>query len=825
VVTANTANSKADQAIAAVSNSINYQLKANVAAIPASPANDTYIEIQDSTGLESFTPLAGMPAGFVGDSGLSVRLRYTTAGTTWNWLNYYANNSDSRYLKLTGGTLTGQIKADDSTSAATPGYAFDGDPNTGIGRPGVDELALITGGTARLTIDSSGSVSVAGALTKGGNNVVTVGDTGTVTSAMVADGTLVNADINASAAIAGTKISPDFGSQNTTTTGTSTAASFIPSSSTAPSNGVYLPSANNVAISTNGTGALFIDSSGNVGVGAAPDGKLSILGANSNTPRLRIQHPSNDKDAAISAYFDGGGTYLLTGSNHYLSSTGSNAKFDATSGSSAWYLDGSGLGIFYNSSGSGSIAERLRIRADGTFEIKGGGTAGTSPAVSVNPSASANSLVIDSSGRVGLGTSSPGYLLDVNGAIRTGGSNLDGTLNFRTAAGANEAGWLSVGAFNWALGTDFAISAGSGRSLLLGSNNARAITIDTSQRVGIGTTSPNRQLEVATAGTAYIRAADTTNSVNMEMLAASSGGWIGTQTNHSLNFQTNNTERARIDTSGRLLVGTSDGSGSVARLIVQGASNSSPVTQFQIAYNGNANSGFAANGTLGEIRFTDQASNSNLFAVIKAETDGVTGTNDYPGRLTFSTTADGASSPTERMRITNNGLTYQYSTSAGYACSISAAAGTTQEIFIGQHSSTGISTGTTSYKVFSNGNVQNTNNSYTALSDIKLKENIVDAGSQWADIKALRVRNYNLKEGQTHRQIGLVAQEVEPISPGLVYESPDRDAEGNDLGTNTKAVQYSVLYMKAVKALQEAMERIEQLETEMAEVKAQLQAS
>ena len=107
--TANTANSKADQAIAAVSNSINFQLKANVAAIPATPANDTYIEVQNSTGLESFTPLAGMPAGFVGDSGLSVRLRYTTAGSTWNWLNYYANNSETRYLKLTGGTLTGNI--------------------------------------------------------------------------------------------------------------------------------------------------------------------------------------------------------------------------------------------------------------------------------------------------------------------------------------------------------------------------------------------------------------------------------------------------------------------------------------------------------------------------------------------------------------------------------------------------------------------------------------------------------------------------------------------------------------------------------------------
>jgi hypothetical protein len=54
---------------------------------------------------------------------------------------------------------------------------------------------------------------------------------------------------------------------------------------------------------------------------------------------------------------------------------------------------------------------------------------------------------------------------------------------------------------------------------------------------------------------------------------------------------------------------------------------------------------------------------------------------------------------------------------------------------------------------------QNTNNSYGAISDLKLKENIVDASSQWDDLKALQVRNYNFKEGQTHTQIGLVAQE------------------------------------------------------------------
>jgi len=118
--------------------------------------------------------------------------------------------------------------------------------------------------------------------------------------------------------------------------------------------------------------------------------------------------------------------------------------------------------------------------------------------------------------------------------------------------------------------------------------------------------------------------------------------------------------------------------------------------------------------------------------------------------------------------------------------------------------------------VYANGNVANTNNSYGAISDIKLKENIVDAKSQWNDLKALQVRNYNLKEGQTHTQIGLIAQEVELVSPGLVNESPDLDKDGVELGTVTKRVNYSVLYMKAVKALQEAMERIETLEAKVA---------
>jgi hypothetical protein len=190
-----------------------------------------------------------------------------------------------------------------------------------------------------------------------------------------------------------------------------------------------------------------------------------------------------------------------------------------------------------------------------------------------------------------------------------------------------------------------------------------------------------------------------------------------------------------------------------------------------------------------------------------------------PGRLVFSVTADGASSPTERLRISPKGRLSMVSTDgAANVFATTKAAGATDTLFVGKHSSSGsIDNGTDCFVIRSNGNVENTNNSYGAISDIKLKENIVDATSQWNDLKDLRVVNYNFKEGQTHTQIGLIAQEVELVSPGLVSESPDRDEDGNDLGTVTKSVNYSVLYMKAVKALQEAMERIETLEQRLSD--------
>ena len=751
VTTANSAVTTANAAAAAVANAVLYTTVANVAAIPGSPSNNDAVEVTDSTGIESFTPLSGLPGGFVGSSGLAVRLIYQTTGATWTWIQYFPNDPENRYLTLSGGTLTGQLRGDDSTSAATPGFAFDGDANTGMGRPGADELALITGGTARLTIDSTGNVAVGGALTTGGSNVVTVGDTGTVTSAMIADGTIVNADVSASAAIAGTKVSPDFGSQNVTTTGTVTGASLSPTSSTVPSNGVYLPAANSVAISTNGTGRLTITAGGDVNI----DGAQVYYNKTSTSFGVGTESPEAKFEVRGSA---GSGAAVFTG------------------------VSGRGLLISNTTVGVSSAGSVLNARGAGNGTL-------------ILQTDSNERLRIDSSGRVGIGTTSPRSLLSF-GVADTSGTNginfYDNGGNYRTGIGGavnylrfyapSDSGTIQFGTLSTANGSTF----------------NEAARIDSSGRLLIGTSS---------ARSNFFRPFSATAAVQVE----------GT----SFNLSTFSAVRNSNDSGpSYFILGKSRGTANASNTIVQSGDSIGAIS-FQGTDGGD---------------FTEAAR-------ITAEVDGTPGTADMPGRLVFLTTADGSASPTERMRITRegylkyaNGGSYRltgthneitsnndsqalvcYNNSNSFNSDLLAAVATRNTTnntfsFFGCYNDTAAAY---RFRVADSGNCTNTNNSYTGISDIKLKENIVDANSQWQDIQALQVRNYNFKEetGQpTHRQIGLISQEVELVSPGLVAESPDRDAEGNDLGTVTKSVNYSVLYMKAVKALQEAMERIETLE-------------
>ena len=300
----------------------------------------------------------------------------------------------------------------------------------------------------------------------------------------------------------------------------------------------------------------------------------------------------------------------------------------------------------------------------------------------------------------------------------------------------------------------------------------------------------------ATAGeAAYVKAYAATNTGSSELR-------FGT------GAQNGATEAMRIDSSGNLSLNSN---GSIASL--------DGVSGMQIGNSTASSSGLALetldrgylmyiNGS--SLRFWDSTDNSDRMTL------------DSSGNLLVGTTTASA-----KLTVEGSGSAAQmvrgFATNASYTGQVIqslASRNTTNESY--EFLRCSVNGVADRLKIYDNGNVENTNNSYGSLSDIKLKENVVDASAQWDDIKGLRFRKYNFKEetGQsTHTQMGLIAQEAELVCPGIVKETTDRDQEGNDLGTTTKSIQYSLVYVKAVKALQEAMARIETLEAEVAALK------
>jgi hypothetical protein len=531
------------------------------------------------------------------------------------------------FTTVTGATVTGTT----ATFATVSGTTVTGTT--------ADFGGVITAPTIRGTTTVSGA-TVTG--TAGQFTTVTGGSAGftTVTGATVT-GTTANFTTLSGTTITGGHVTTASG----TYTGNVTAAAFIPTGSSVPTNGVYLPSVNNVAISTNGTGRLFVDSSGRVGIGASPTRLLSVSGA---SVVCEIQSSNNDNVVNLKGSGATNGIYLgTTSSDDFVVVTGA------------------------------SVTERFRITSTGSVNITGAGFPGSTQAVSFNGSAPVNSLVVDSGGRLGLGTSSPNYQLHVTTTFAVGASGFNQQLTF---------------------GNDTI------QSLLLGTGYTPLKLNPLGGNVGIGTTSPGNKLTANTSSltSSYDGIALQNNSTptSFGLYFAGSSYSYGTGTSASdawlysstqpisimadgasstIKFSTGgNSERARIDSSGRLLVGTStaranfDNSTNHARLQVEGTDNSTSALGIIQNFNGatsgprlilaksngsavGSNTIVAADNTLGAVSF--QGNDGSEFvqaASIFAAVDGTPGANDMPCRIVLSVTADGASTPTEAFRITND---------------------------------------------------------------------------------------------------------------------------------------------------------------------------
>ena len=397
--------------------------------------------------------------------------------------------------------------------------------------------------------------------------------------------------------------------------------------------GLYSPGADQVAISTGGSGRLFINSNGDVGVGTGgtQGTKLHAVGGNIWSGNFyEVGRFQKSSGTAISLGYD-------------------NSDYVATVG--AYSHDGTPSNLsFWTYPGSGAVQERLRITSAG---LVGVGTSSPSSPLHVigigrfaSSSTAGNFLQVQNSDLTSLG------YIGVEGP--TGGVTLSGTT-------ANAA---------------FIASGASGSSLQLGSAGVIRATLDSSGRLGIGSTAPSKAFVVSSSGAQGIElspndAGGGTNriiSYNRNTSAYTDLLIEGL----TLQFQTNNgNERFRCDSSGRLLVGTSSAVSGVAGFSAPYIQAVGTFDQGSIlsrnTSNDNTNCGLIfqkirgssavqSEDYLGEIRFNGYDGTADRGAAqIFAQVDGTPGAGDMPGRLMFSTTADGASFPTERMRIGSNG--------------------------------------------------------------------------------------------------------------------------------------------------------------------------
>jgi hypothetical protein len=599
----------------------------------------------------------------------------------------------------------------------------------------------------------------------------------TVASTNIVDGTIVNADVNASAAIAGTKIAPNFGSQTITTTG------------------IISPALGTAA-------APSIAFTGDLNTGIYSPGADQVAVATNGVQRLTTDTAAVTSTLPVVHPLGAVGTPSIT--------------FTGDLNTGFWSPTADTLAA------STAGSERLRIT---------------------------------SAGLVGIGTSAP-----------------DSPLNVR--AGANNATAAEIASFGR---PDAVVRAAISKGLVggtingiafgtttnhpfaLNTNGSERIYITNTGNVGIGTTSPVNLLDVN--GTIGYDNRLLTTSTTGDGTAASPSICVGFDYDNGffrpgsniIGISTAGFERARIDSSGRLLVGTSTPLGpnnSLFQIAGDSTAAGLQITRFNstdgciVNFSANRNATVGSYTTvqngdeLARLRFIAYDGASQLVAAqITSSVDGTPGANDMPGRLVFSTTAAGASTPTERMRIDSsgnvginrtpaadarldvNGLTRLNTTATPFTSALGAIVQTgggnnTGAVGI---ESTALSTATRHHISFSNPNgvigsisTSASATSFVTSSDYRLKENVVDLDGAIDRLNQLPVHRFNFIADPDTVVDGFIAHEAAEVVPECVTGTKDEvDEDGNPV---YQGIDQSKIVPLLTAALQEAIAKIETLE-------------
>jgi hypothetical protein len=440
-----------------------------------------------------------------------------------------------------------------------------------------------------------------------------------------------------------------------------------------PNTGIYSPGADQVAISTNGTGRLFVDASGNISntssfnpYATSNRGSITVNGVTSSLYALGVNNV-----AAGYLYADSTGVTVgaPTSKDIVFDINGEKVRIDSSGRLLVGTSTGRGVGGTIQASTQVETTTYVAYSAVNNTNDTGGSalmfgkSRGT--AVGSNTIVQNNDNLGDIYFAGADGTDLESFAARITCSVdgTPGANNMPGRLVFSTTADGSA---TPTERMRITSAGDVGIGTNSPQAY----SNFTVVSVDNATNGGVVSLRKN--------GTAYLNLYTNTGFGIIE----------GVGTGTGLQFLANNAERARIDASGRLLVGTSTARANFsnttasAALQLEGTTNARNLAI--IADDANAagsavlilakqrsggvggNTIVQSSDSVGTIIFGGSDGSEFVDAAsIEAFVDGTPGANDMPGRLVFSTTADGAASPTERMRITSDAYVRLASSTGG----------------------------------------------------------------------------------------------------------------------------------------------------------------